>query len=80
MTPSGTRSVDRLFARCLNALAEALSRDASIKERGEILLRADRRIDYGLVLATMARVRRSGITHFGLVAETDADLGPPAAP
>jgi biopolymer transport protein ExbD len=32
-------------------------------------LRADRRLDYGLVLALMARMRRAGIEHFGLVTE-----------
>jgi len=78
MTASGTRSIDRLFVRCLDALGEALGRDPNVKARGEILFRADRRIDYGLVLAAMARVRRSGVTRFGLVADTDADLGPPA--
>jgi len=32
-------------------------------------LRADRHLDYGIVLALLARLRRVGIEHFGLVSE-----------
>jgi biopolymer transport protein TolR len=54
---------------CLDGFEAALSKNARGQGLRDANLRADRRLDYGLVLALMARMRRAGIEHFGLVTE-----------
>jgi biopolymer transport protein TolR len=59
---------------CLDAFEAALQTHPRGQGLRTVHLRADRRLDYGLVLALMARMRRVGIEHFGLITEE-----PPAA-
>jgi len=54
---------------CLDGFDAGLAKSAKGKGLRDAHLRADRRLDYGLVLALMARMRRAGIEHFGLVSE-----------
>jgi len=61
------------FRRCMTALEEILLENAKLQKDGELYLRADRGLDYGLVLMTMARIRKAGVTKFGLVAEPDLE-------
>ena len=63
----------RKFAKkmpaCLDAFEKALQDHPRSEATREVHLRADRRLSYGQVLALMARMRRAGIRHFGLVSE-----------
>ena len=63
------RVVSGPFTRCLDAFELALQRHPKAEQAREVHLRADERLRYGLVLALMARMRRAGIRHFGLVTE-----------
>ena len=60
------------FDACLDRFEAALQRAAPQGLR-DVHLRADRRLSYDDVLRLMARMRRAGIQHFGLV--TEAPLG-----
>lgn len=62
------KSVDQ----CLDGFETALQNNAKGRGLRDAHLRADRRLDYGLVLALMSRMRRAGIEHFGLVSEEPA--------
>ncbi|GMV41777.1 MAG: hypothetical protein AMXMBFR64_34930 [Myxococcales bacterium] len=64
---------DDAFKLCLVTLEEKLLENEKLRQDQELYLRADRSIDYGRVLAVMARVRKAGITKFGLVAEPDLE-------
>ena len=61
------------FKRCLNQLEKKLLSNEKLQKDGEIYLRADRAIPYGQALTVMARIRKAGITRFGLVAEPDLE-------
>jgi biopolymer transport protein TolR len=61
------------FRGCLSALEAKLIENEKLQADGELYLRADRGIDYGKVLAVMARIRKAGVTKFGLVAEPDLE-------
>ncbi|MSP91803.1 MAG: hypothetical protein EXR79_08385 [Myxococcales bacterium] len=63
---------------CLDAFEEALQKHPRGQGLRQVHLRADRRLDYGMVLALMARMRRVGIEHFGLVTE-DPEVAAPKA-
>ena len=65
---------------CLDTFEAALQKHSKARGLREVHLRADRRLDYGTVLALMARLRRVGIEHFGLVSEEPAPAAVPAAP
>lgn len=59
----------RTVDACLDGFESALRKHPKAQGLREANLRADRHLDYGLVLAFMSRLRRAGIEHFGLVAE-----------
>lgn len=61
------------FRTCLKAVEEKLLENVKLQQDGELYLRADRSLDYGMVLMTMARIRKAGVTKFGLVAEPDLE-------
>jgi biopolymer transport protein TolR len=69
----GKRTTDQ----CLDGFEAALHKHPKAQGLRDAALKADRHLDYGLVLALMARMRRAGIEHFGLVTEEPA---PAAAP
>ncbi|NUN16490.1 MAG: biopolymer transporter ExbD [Myxococcales bacterium] len=71
--PSTKDLSDQDFKLCLDALEQKLIDNEKIKADGELYLRADRSLDYGRVLSTMARVRKAGINKFGLVADADLE-------
>ncbi len=54
---------------CLDGFEAGLAKHPKGRGLRDANLRADRRLDYGLVLALMSRMRRAGIEHFGLVSE-----------
>ncbi|MSQ81631.1 MAG: biopolymer transporter ExbD [Myxococcales bacterium] len=54
---------------CLDGFEAALQKSSKGRGLRDAHLRADRRLEYGFVLALMARMRRVGIEHFGLVSE-----------
>ena len=60
---------------CLDAFEEALSGHDAAREQRSVQVRADRSLPYGFVLATLARLRRAGISSFGLVTEVPAGGG-----
>ena len=62
---------DEAFDACLEGLNKKLSRNEKLQRDKELYLRADETLSYGRVLKTMARVRASGITKFGLIAEPE---------
>ncbi len=57
------------MSTCLDRFEKALQEHPGGEAAREVHLRADRRLSYGHVLALMARMRRAGIRHFGLVSE-----------
>ena len=61
---------------CLDSFEAALQKHPKAQGLREVHLRADRHLDYGIVLALMARLRRVGIEHFGLVSEEPAAAVP----
>ena len=61
------------FRACLQVLEAKLLENEKLKTDGELYLRADRGLDYGHVLTVMARIRKAGVTQFGLVAEPDLE-------
>jgi biopolymer transport protein ExbD len=58
-----------MFRECLGAIETKLVANVKLQEDKECYLRADRKLDYGDVLALMATIRKAGVTRFGLVAE-----------
>ena len=69
--PTRVAEADRLVLPGVGAFGDAMR---ELTGRGLVdpiraHLRADRKLDYGVVLALMSRMRRSGIEHFGLVSE-----------
>ena len=69
------------FDACLDTFEANLSKNQETALR-DVHLRADRKLSYDDVLRLMARMRRAGIQHFGLVTEEPAAAAPaaPAAP
>lgn len=69
ISPEERTRRDALFKQCLILVEKKIVANEKLKADKECYLRADRRLDYGVVLALMATIRRAGITKFGLVAE-----------
>jgi len=63
------KKFDKAFDKCLDALTEKLVTNEKLKQDQKLYLKADKDLPYGLVLRTMARVRRGGISKFGLIAD-----------
>ncbi len=64
---------DKAFNKCLDALTEKLVTNEKLKQDRKLYLKADKDLPYGLVLRVMARVRRGGISRFGLIAEPEQE-------
>jgi len=64
---------DAAFRSCLKAIEAKMTANAKLKTDQECYLRADKRVEYGRVLALMATIRRAGITKFGLVSEEELE-------
>jgi biopolymer transport protein ExbD len=62
---------DQAFAACLALIEKKMVANEKLKGEKECYLRADKRLDYGRVLALMATIRKAGVTKFGLVSEED---------
>jgi len=62
---------DAAFAACLAAIEKKMVANEKLKGERECYLRADRKLDYGRVLALMATIRKAGVTKFGLVSEEE---------
>ncbi len=71
------RSVSGPFERCLDRFEAALQRHPQAEQARDVHLRADERLRYGYVLALMARMRRAGIRHFGLITQGPAGKAAP---
>ncbi len=61
---------------CLDGFEVALHKQPRAQGLRDANLRADRHLDYGLVLAFMSRLRKAGIEHFGLIAEEPGTVQP----
>lgn len=61
------------FDACLEELEKKLLANEKLAQDNELYLRADRNIAYGKPLKVMARIRKAGITKFGLIAEPDLE-------
>ena len=59
------------FKRCLDRFEKALSDYEPAHGVKDVHFRADKGISYGEVLQVMARMRRAGISRFGLVSEAE---------
>ncbi len=68
-----TSEIPEGFRACLKVVEDRLLENEKLQQDGEMYFRADRGLDYGLVLMVMARVRKAGVTKFGLVAEPDLE-------
>lgn len=62
---------EKFFKPCLDALIGKLAANEKLKRDGEMYLRADESLPYGLTLKVMAKVRAAGVGKFGLVAEPE---------
>jgi biopolymer transport protein TolR len=62
---------DAAFGKCLEILEQKLSSNEKLKQDKEMYLRADQSVPYGLALKVMARIRKSGVGKFGLVADPE---------
>ena len=69
----GTKEDDTYFNTCLETLEKKLLANEKLARDKELYLRADRAIPYGKPLKVMARIRKAGITKFGLIAEPDLE-------
>lgn len=79
-TDAGTRDeIPPGLKKCLRAVEDKLIANKKLQEDGELYLRADRSLDYGTVLLVMARIRKAGVTKFGLVAEPELSAEDAAA-
>jgi biopolymer transport protein ExbD len=67
--PAAVAARRQAFEPCLRRLGERLVDNQKLQDDKELYLLADRRLDYGLVLAIMAAIRQAGVTKFGLVAD-----------
>jgi len=67
------RNFDKAFDKCLDALTEKLVTNEKLKQDQKLYMKADKALPYGLVLRVMARIRRGGISRFGLIAEPAAE-------
>lgn len=76
----GFRAQDEALRPCLKRLGEKLVDNDRLKRDQELYLLADRRLDYGIVLKTMAVIRQAGVTKFGLVAAPELLEGARTAP
>ena len=70
-TPPAAESPE--FDACLADLEKKLLANEKLAKDNELYLRADRNIAYGKPLKVMARIRKAGITKFGLIAEPDLE-------
>lgn len=66
------RKVKGNFDVCLDSFEKALATSARATSLTEANLRADRKLSYDHVLRLMARMRRAGISQFGLITEAPA--------
>lgn len=55
------------FEPCFDTIEEKLGNNPKLKEQGTLYLLADTEIPYGFVVGTMARIKKSGINHVGMV-------------
>ena len=62
---------DAAFSACLATIEKKMVANEKLKGERECYLRADRKLDYGRVLALMATIRKAGVTKFGLVSEEE---------
>lgn len=58
----------------LQKLGEKLKAILATRKDKRVFIRADRRCDYGSVMAAMARIRRAGIDKVGLITEPSLNL------
>lgn len=65
----GELADEEAFRQCLKVVEKKLAANEKLREDKECYLRADRRLEYGKVLALMATIRQAGVTKFGLVSE-----------
>lgn len=56
----------------LEDVGERIKSVIAIREDKSVYIRADRRVDYGTVMAVMARIRRAGIDKVGLITDPTA--------
>lgn len=63
------KKFDAAFDKCLDGLTEKLVTNEKLKKDRKLYMKADKDLPYGLVLRVMARVRRGGISRFGLIAD-----------
>ncbi|MBM4318720.1 MAG: protein TolR [Deltaproteobacteria bacterium] len=61
---------------CMAHVEQKLKENVKLQQDKEIYLLADRRVPYGLVVSTMARLKKAGVAKLGMV--TDPPGGPPA--
>lgn len=62
---------------CMSQVEEKLKGNLKLQQDKEIYLLADRRVPYGLVASTMARLKKAGVEKLGMV--TDPPGGPEGA-
>lgn len=62
-----TQVKDEDFAACLAPLEAKLKANVRVQEQQRLFLEADRKLPYGFVVDVMARIRKAGIPHLGMV-------------
>ncbi len=56
----------------IEEIGEKIKAIVALREDKSVYIRADRRVDYGTVMAVMARIRRAGIEKVGLITDPAA--------
>jgi biopolymer transport protein ExbD len=65
------------FGTCLAPLESLIKANEKVQKEQRIFLQADRRLPYGFVVDVMARIRKAGVPHLGMV--TNPPEGAPTA-
>ncbi len=61
---------------CMSALEEKLVGNVKLQRDKEIYLLADRRIPYGVVVSTMARIKKAGVERLGMITDPPGGTEP----
>ena len=65
---------DDAFRQCVTKLEGKLLENEKLQSDKELYLRVDETIAYGRALLVMSRIRKAGITKFGLIADPEMEM------
>jgi biopolymer transport protein TolR len=75
-----TKVKDGDFGTCLAPLESLIKANEKVQKEQRIFLQADRRLPYGFVVDVMARIRKAGVPHLGMVTNPPGEAKAEATP